>query len=131
MGLLGSYREFRRRQNGLLIWLRLEEWPKDIPLAPGTRVAETGEGPFDPYWRIVLEPDKTIEVVVGWFVVPLGFEETIAWYRTKLAELGWTNGSKDGYVMSEKALLRFQHPETHEVSAPPGLDTGKHEPSLA
>ena len=113
MGLLGSYREFRRRQNGLLIWLRLEEWPKDIPLAPGTRVAETGEGPFDPYWRIVLEPDKTIEVVVGWFVVPLGFEETIAWYRTKLVELGWTNGSKDGYVMSEKALLRFQHPETH------------------
>ncbi|MGB4801820.1 MAG: hypothetical protein WBV59_04115, partial [Anaerolineae bacterium] len=38
---------------------------------------------------------------------------TIAWYRTKLVELGWTNGSKDGYVMSEKALLRFQHPETH------------------
>lgn len=112
MDVLAGYRKFRRFWDGILIWLRLEEWPSDVPLPAGTRVTQTGDGPFEPYWHFVLERDKTIEAVVGWFVVPLDFEETIAWYRTRMREMGWAVSSKEGYVMSEKALLRFEHPET-------------------
>jgi hypothetical protein len=110
-----SPRPIKRGGNDLLIFLHPDEWATDVPLPVGSsivRLGEKGEIPFYPQWHFFLWPDKTAELLVGWFVVPLGFEETIAWYRTQLTELGWTNGPTEGYVMPEKALLRFQHPKT-------------------
>ncbi len=113
MGVLVNLREFRRRYNGLLIYLHLEEWPSDVPLPAGTRVAETGEGPFDPYWRFVFEPDRTIEVVVGWFIMPLPLDEAISWYRTEMSKGGWNQVSGKGYCLPESAVVCYQHPETN------------------
>lgn len=113
MVVLVNSREFRRRYNGLLIYLHLEEWPSDVPLPAGTQVAETGEGPFDPYWRFVFEPNRTIEVVVGWFILPLALHEALAWYRTEMARGGWLQVSGKGYRLPESALVCFQHCENN------------------
>jgi hypothetical protein len=113
MGVLVNSREFRRRYNGLLIYLHLEEWPSDIPLPTGTRVVETGDGPFDPYWRFVFEPDRTVEVVVGWFILPLPLPEAMAWYRTEMARGGWRQVSGKGYCLPESALVCFQRSEAN------------------
>ncbi len=126
MDLLGSYREFRRRHNGVLIWLRLEEWPVDIPLPPGTRVVETGDGPFDPYWRFVLEPDRTIEAVVGWFILPLSLEGAIEWYQAEMIKRGWEELAEGSYRMPRAAAVRFQQPGSNvciTVGLSPGPDT--------
>jgi hypothetical protein len=118
MDVLTGVREFLRRHNGLLIYLRRDDWPADIPLPTGTRWAETGAGPFDPYWRIVVEPNRTIEAVVGWFVLPLSLDDTVAWFKTEMATRGWVDGAKAGYRMTNQALLRFQHPSTGSGQAP-------------
>jgi hypothetical protein len=112
MDILGSYREFRRKQDGLLIWLRLEEWPLDVPLPTGTQVAKTGDGPFDPCWRFVLEPDKTIEAVVGWFILPLSLQGAMEWYQTEMTKRGWEELAKGSYRLPRSAAVRFQQPDS-------------------
>jgi len=112
MDLLTNLREFRRRHNGLLIYLRLDEWPVDIPLPAGTRVVETGDGQFDPYWRFVLEPDRTVEVVVGWFIIPPSLGDAIVWYREEMVKRDWVELAEKGYRMPMSAAVHFQHPVT-------------------
>ncbi len=110
MDVLSSYRQFRRFWDGILIWLRFEEWPSDVPLPAGTRVAKTGDGPFEPYWRFVLEPDKTIEAVVGWFILPLSLEGAIEWYQAEMTKRGWEELTEHAYRQPQSAAVRFQHP---------------------
>jgi len=113
MDLLASLREFRRRHNGILIYLRLDEWPLDVPLPAGTRVVETGDGPFDPYWRFVLEPDRTIEAVVGWFIIPPPLDEAVAWYETEMAKRRWVRLAEEGHRLPKSAAILFRHPATN------------------
>lgn len=114
MAVLNGLRPFQRLYNGIQIQLRLEDWPADVPLPAGSAVVGIGENHQElvhPYWRFVLEPAATIEVVVGWFRVPLVLEEAIDWYRAKLTKRGWVEETAHGFVESEWAALDFAHPE--------------------
>jgi len=105
-------RPIRRDHNGLMIFLCREDWPEDVPLPDGTAQMVTGAGPFPLSWKIVLDPDKTVEVIAGWFIVPhLSVEDTFDWYQTEMNRLGWIEvqraSSPPGW-----AMLRYRHPET-------------------
>ena len=106
-----SLRSFRRTHNGIMVHLRLDEWAADVPLPKDAVVFETGDGPFYPYWRLVLEPDETVEVLVGWFKIPCSLDQTIAWYQAELGKSGWVNikSFKEG----ETAGINFQRPGTN------------------
>jgi len=72
---------------------------------------ETGEGPFWPYWKIYLEPDKTVEKIAGWFIVPYSLEETVEWYAIELRKQGWVETERT-YTQPTWAILRYRHPGT-------------------
>ena len=115
MGVLTSFREFQRTRDGLDIPLRVDEWPADVPLPPGSSIVGVGENHellIHPRLRYVLEPECPVEVVTGWFQASLSFEETLAWFRAELGKLGWVEESGRGYFNPPRAGLRFQHPET-------------------
>jgi len=108
---MNSWRPFRRDRHGITLFLRLEDWPDDVPLPEGTRVMEIGDGAFWPNWQIVLEPDRTIEEMAGWFIVPhLSTEETFEWYQTEMAKRGWEEVERV-HTLPSWALLRYRHPE--------------------
>lgn len=105
-------RPFQRMHDGVLIYLSLDEWPSDVPLPGGRALVETGEGPFCPYWYLVLKPQKTVEAVVGWFKVPFSLDETVRWYQTEMMKSGWRQDSTRGHKEAESAGLNFEHPAT-------------------
>jgi hypothetical protein len=74
-------------------------------------MAVTGEGPFRPYQVIYLEPDKTVETVNGWFIVPLSPEQTFAWYQSEMTRRGYAE-QECGNTLPTWAMLRYAHPET-------------------
>lgn len=100
---------FRRDEDGIMIYLRMEDWPEDIPLPDGTRVVDER---FWPNWNIVLNPDKTVERVSGWFLVPdLSLEETFRWYQVEMEKRGWVEEERVD-TLPTWALLRYHQPET-------------------
>ncbi len=101
---------FRRKHDGVLIYLRLDEWPVDVPLPKESVVVETGDGPFCPYWRLILEPTRTVEVVVGWFKTPRSLADTVTWYQDEMKRLGWRRDSTQGHMEPGSAGLNFEHP---------------------
>lgn len=103
---------FRRRHDGVLIYLRLDEWPADVPQPKESVVVETGDGPFSPYWRLILESTRTVEVVVGWFKTPRSLANSVTWYQDELNRLGWLQDSTKGHDEPESVGLDFAHPET-------------------
>ena len=105
-------RPFQRTHNGVLIYLQLDDWPADMPLPGGVTLGETGEGPFYPYWDLILKSDQTIQVVVGWFIIPLTLNEAITWYQTEMAKQGWAHLAEKSSRLSESAVLRFEQPTT-------------------
>ena len=110
-----SPRPIKRRRDELLIFLHPDEWASDVPLPEGSTIVHLGENheiPFHPQWHFFLQPDQTVELLVGYFILPLSFEDAIVWNQTELAKQSWIRGPKEGYYMPPKALLRFQHPET-------------------
>jgi len=109
---VNGFRPFQRMHNGVLIYLQLDEWPADVPLPRGSTLVETGEGPFHPYWDLVLEPDRTVEVVVGWFIVPPSLDDAIVWYREEMVKRDWVELAEKGYRMPMSAAVHFQHPVT-------------------
>ena len=111
-----SLRPFQRMKNGVLIYLRLEDWPADVPLPENTTLVKTGAGPFQPYWDLILETDRTIEVVVGWFNLPLPLDEAIEWYRMEMSQRGWMQVADQGHRLPESASLCFQLRETNVQS---------------
>jgi hypothetical protein len=125
-----SLRPFRRTSDGILIHLRLEEWPADVPLPKGAKVVETGGGPFMPYWLLVFKAEQTIEVIVGWYRFPCSLDEAVAWYPPEMEKLGWTQDTAKGHNLEESAALNFQHSQTGarvEISIvqPKGLDDSR------
>ena len=104
-------RPFRRSQNEIMIHLNFEEWPTDVPLPPGARIHELGDGPYRPYWLVRLKPELTIEAVFGWFDIPCLLNETVAWYSNEMDKLGWTRDTKGDYQMEDSAALNFHHPQ--------------------
>lgn len=107
-------RPFQRLHNGLLIYLEFEDWPKDIPLPEEAEVTELGDGLFRPYWDFVLESDKTVEKIVGWFIFPnLTAEETLQWYQVEMERQGWIEVERSE-TLPDWAMLRYRHPETED-----------------
>jgi len=80
---------FRRLSNKLLIYLDFADWPADLPLLSGTQPWHCGDGQNLPYWSFILEPERTIEQIIGIFGVPGPVTEALAWYQTELPLLGW------------------------------------------
>jgi hypothetical protein len=107
-----SLRPLLRGKNKLQFWLNMEDWPKDIPLPDETILATTGEGPFRPYQVVYLEPDKTVETVIGWFIVPLSPERTFKWYQNEMVKRGYVEQER-GDTLPTWALLRYCQPETN------------------
>ena len=110
-----SPRAVKRRGEELLIFLHPDEWATDVPLPEGSAIVEMGENdeiPFFPQWHFALRPNKTSEVLVGWFKVPLGFEKAVSWYEAEMESLGWVQDLARGYRKPEAVGLRFQHPQT-------------------
>lgn len=110
MELLGTWRKFKRRHDGIVAWFDLDEWPsKDLPLPPGVKLMNTGEGPFRPNWHIVLEQNFTGEIVGGWFVLPMSLVGALEWYETEMTKRGWVKSQE--YRLNEKAGIHFEQDE--------------------
>jgi len=107
-----NLRPFRRKHDGVLIYLRLDEWPTDVPLPAEPAVVETGDGPFMPYWRLVFEPEQTVEVVVGWFKFSCSLDETVIWHQNEMERCGWVRDTTRGFKDETSAGMNFQHPQT-------------------
>lgn len=115
MAILTSPRPFQRLYDGMQFELRLDEWPTDVPLPPGSAIIGLGENHAElvsPKWQFILKPDHTIEIIGGWFRVPLVLEEVVAWYKTELSHLGWAQQSERGFIQSYWAAMYFCHVET-------------------
>lgn len=116
MVILGGLRPFERLHDGIQFRLRLEDWPTDVPLPAESAIAMVGENheiPLHPYWRIVLEPERTVEAVVGQFIIPLSLDEAIIWYQTEMAKRGWVQPTDKSSRLPESAVLRFEQPTTN------------------
>ena len=104
-------RPLRRDHDGILFYLHMEDWPEDVPLPEGTEPLEIGDGAYWPYWNIILESDRTVELIFGWFIVSLSMEETFKWYQTEMERCGWIEIERtDG--LPSCATLRYRRPET-------------------
>ncbi|MBK6432166.1 hypothetical protein [Candidatus Amarolinea dominans] len=123
MVAVNSFRKFQRMHSGVMIHLRFDEWPGDVSLPAETTVAKTGEGPFHPYWDLILKSDRTIESVVGWFIFPLSLDAAIAWYQSEMAKCGWIELTEKGCRMPASAALHFEHPAS-KVRVVVGLRAG-------
>ncbi len=115
MDILDGLRPFQRLHDGIQFRLRLEDWPTDVPLPAESTIVRVGadhEIPLHPYWQIVLEPERTIEAVVGRFIIPLSLDEAIIWYQTEMAKRGWAQPTDKSSRLTESAVLRFDrgHP---------------------
>jgi len=76
-----------------------------------------GDVPYHPYWRLVFEPDRTIEAIYGRFKIPFGFKEVIDWYKAEMPKLGWIESENESYILQENsASLKFVHPQTYAQS---------------
>ena len=106
-----GYRPLRRDRDGVMIFLRMEDWPEDVPLPDGSEVMKTGDGAAWPNWNIIFEPDKTIEMVFGWFKVKRPLEEVFSWYATAMESRGWLE-EKRHEIYPRWAYLLYRHPET-------------------
>ena len=101
---------FQRTHDGIMAHLGVDEWPADVPLPAEAAVVETGDGPFWPYWRLVLEPNRTVEVVVGWFKTSLPVEEAAEWFVNEMAKLGWQSDLTGYQQTAGWHELSFGHP---------------------
>lgn len=111
-----SPRPFRREDNRLTIYLWADQWTSDVPLPPESRMEYVGENreiPIYPKMIFVLEPETTRQVIVGYYVIPMPFAESIEWFQRELNQIGWESDSESGYRKQERALLHFQHPDSH------------------
>ena len=116
MVILGGLRPFERLHDGIQVRLRLEDWPTDVPLPAESAIARVGENheiPLHPYWRIVLEPERTVEAIAGQFIFPLSLDAAIAWYQSEMAKCGWIELTEKGYRMPASAALHFEHPASN------------------
>ena len=114
MVVLAAPRPFQRLRDGIQFRLRLDDWPGDLPLPAGSAIVGIGNNHEDlvyPTWRIVLEPEGTIEVVGGWFIIPLLLESAVDWYKTELSKQGWIEQPERGFVRSDWAVLHLCHSE--------------------
>lgn len=100
---------FQRMYNGIMIHLRQDEWADDVPLPKDAVVFETGDGPFKPYWRLVLEPNQTVEILAGWFKVPSSLDQLVAWYQTEMEKMGWVKSKS--FREGNSAGINFVSPD--------------------
>ena len=107
-----AYRPFSRRRDDIMFSLKMEEWPKDVPLPEKCEQATIGDGPLPPSWTIYLLPDKTVEMVLGWFKVKRPLEEVFAWYQMEMEKRGWTEEEQYS-TFPNWAKLLYRHPETN------------------
>lgn len=106
-----GYRPFSRKRDRITIFLQMEDWPEDVPLPEGVGIMETGDGPLPPSWTIYFKPDKTVELVAGWFRMKRRLEEVFAWYTNAMKSQGWLEETRhETYPRS--AYLLYRHPET-------------------
>ena len=108
-----SIRPFFRTHDGLKIVLQLEDWPADVPLPPDASIVGIGEDHKEwvrPYWRFVLESDKTIQIIGGWFKFSMPLSETVDWYKNRLSSLGW-HLSEESNHRDDWTVLLFVCPE--------------------
>ena len=105
-----GFLSFQRTHDGIMAHLGVDEWPADVPLPAEAAVVETGDGPFWPYWRLVLEPNRTVEVVVGWFKTSLPVEEAAEWFVNEIANLGWQSDLTGYQQTAGWHELSFGHP---------------------
>ena len=102
---------FQRNDDGILIFLHPDQWTDEIPLPPQSAVVHLGEqheSPFYPQWEFRLEPDKTIELLIGYFVEPCTLDQAIPWHRDEMVKRGWSEIPERGFAMDSKASLFFQ-----------------------
>jgi len=128
MAILAGFRPFQRWNDGIQIQLRFDDWPADVPLPAGSTVVGIGENHHvlvHPYCLFILEPDKTVEFLYGWFVIPPSLDEAIAWYQAEMAKRGWVERSDKSYRMPLSAAVHFRHPET-DARIVIGLQTWTH-----
>lgn len=111
MGIANWPRPLVRGHKGLTFFFYMEDWPEDVPLPDGTKEVVTGAGPFHPYMRVFLEPDKTVEMVAGWFRVKRPLEEVFTWYQTEMEGRGWVE-EKRTFILPRWANIVYRHPET-------------------
>ena len=114
MAVLDGFRPFERMHDGILIRLRLEDWPSEVPVPKGSAIVGIGENHTElvyPYWRFVLESECTIDFLFGWFRIPLSFEETLAWHRIELKKTGYIEDPRDGFMNPPRAGMKFDHPQ--------------------
>ncbi len=100
---------FQRMYNGIMIHLRQDEWADDVPLPKDAVVFETGDGPFKPYWRLVLEPNQTVEILAGWFKVPSSLDQLVAWYQTEMEKVDWVKSKN--FREGNSAGINFVSPD--------------------
>jgi len=65
-----------------------------------------------PYWRLVFEPEETVEAVVGWFRASCSLEETVSWHQREMEEHGWIRDTAKGHIDGSWVGLNFRNPET-------------------
>ena len=115
MVMTNSLRPIVRGYNQIKFHLRMEDWPQDIPLPEGAISVEMDGKPLWPYQVVYLEPDKTVETVNGWFIMPISIEQVFAWYPAEMEKRGYQE-EKRSHTLPTWAWLRYHHPET-DVSA--------------
>lgn len=106
------FRRFSRRGNALLIWLTLEQWPSRIPLPPGAVLHVTGDGPYQPYWEVVLDENKTEEHLFGWFQAPVELTTAAEWYRDAMVRGEWNEDLARSRTLARQYHLHFDHTAT-------------------
>jgi hypothetical protein len=117
MVAIESLHSFQRTHDGVMIHLQNGEWISYLPLPSGAQLARMGDIPYYPYWRLVFEPNRTIEVIYGRFKAPFGFKEVIDWYKTEMPKMGWVESEDGSYILQENsATLRFVHQQAHAES---------------
>jgi|GEM_PF-3414658 len=107
-------REFRRQGNAILIHLSVDELPADMPLPVGAEMKKMGEEDsvvFKPYWKIVLEVERTVEHVNGWFTAPMLMEDLETWYRKEMTRRGFVEEAADEYHNESSVALSFVNPK--------------------
>jgi hypothetical protein len=111
MVMTNSIRPFIRVQDGILRHLNLDDWPIDVPLPDGVKMVQLDGESFQPYQKIYLGSDKTVEAVFGWFVLPLSLEQALEWYSTRMPAFGYVR--EDGYEnFPNSAGIHYRNPQT-------------------
>jgi hypothetical protein len=109
-----GFRPLQRLNRGLLLKLRMEDWPADVPLQENIALGQSDQVPLLPAVDYFLEPAYTAERIVGIFhLQPAILEDAAAWYQDRLAEKGWTPLTEENYVHEDSAYLRFDRPEVN------------------